>query len=118
MMIVRALSGPQTGETFQLFDGEENAIEFLVGMFLLHGEHWKLDFSQATPEEALEWTIANIVCKAMSAEQNEHPMFFNGRKFSASEEFLDALSSSDVLIQICQDDEDGFGVETAAFPRS
>ena len=116
MIIVKALSGLLAGETCQLFDGEESAIEFLATMFLLHGDDWALDFSQATPEEALDWSLSNIVCKAMLAEQLERPMFFNGRKFSGYEEFLDAISSSDGLVIACRDDEDGFGVETVAFP--
>ncbi len=117
MMNVKALSGPLTGETCQLANGEEEAIEFLVSMFLLHGDQWALDFSQATPEEALDWSLANIVCKAMLAEQLQRPMFFNGRKFSGYEEFLDEISSSDGLVIACQDDEEGFGVKTAAFPQ-
>jgi hypothetical protein len=116
-MIIRALSGPLTGETCQIFSGEESATEFLVEMFLLHGDDWALDFSRATPEEALDWSLSNIVCKAMLAEQLGRPMFFNGRKFSGYEEFVDAISSSDGLVIACQDDEKGFGVEIAAFPR-
>lgn len=116
-MIVRALSGPLAGESCQLFDGEENAIEFLASMFLLHGENWMLDFSRSTIEEASEWSLANIVCKAMLVEQLGRPLFFNGRKFSGSEEFLDAVSSSDGLVIACQDDENGFGVETVEFPH-
>ncbi|MEI7425585.1 MAG: hypothetical protein WCK16_01495 [Candidatus Moraniibacteriota bacterium] len=117
MMIVKALSGPLTRETCQLLDGEESAIEFLANIFLLHSDDWALDFSRATPEEALDWSLANIVCKAMLMEQVDRPMFFNGRKFSGYEEFLDEISSSDGLVIACQDDEEGFGVKTAAFPQ-
>jgi len=116
MMIVKTLSGPLAGEMCQQFGGE-CATEFIVEMFLLHGDDWALDFSQATPEEALDWSLSNIVCKAMLAEQLERPMFFNGRKFFGYEEFLDEISSSDGLVIACQDDEEGFGVKTAAFPR-
>ncbi len=116
LMTVKALSGYLAGETCQLLDGEENAIEFLANVFLLHGDDWALDFSQATPEEALDWSLANIACKAMLAEQLGRPMFFDGREFTDYEKFLDAISSSDRLVMACRDDEKGFGVETVAFP--
>ncbi len=115
-MTIRAISGYLAGETCQLLDGEENAIEFLANTFLLHGDDWALDFSQATPEEALDWSLSNIACKAVLAEQLGRPMFFNDRKFSGYEEFLDAISSSNGLVIACRDDEEGFGVETVAFP--
>ena len=83
----------------------------LLASAVQHGWHWKIDYSDATPQEIFLWLRSDMVCRAVLAKQEGRPVYFEGQEYVDFQEWKDAISSSGQMVAIDRDDETGFWVK-------
>jgi hypothetical protein len=72
--------------------------------------HWEIDYSQATPEETFRWFRADMVCRAILAQKEGRPVYFEGREYADLQKWEDAVADSGQMVTIDRDDKFGYWV--------
>ncbi len=133
MIKITILSGPFRGRsrTFigtnlllsarPLALGEEVKPGELFAGFLAHEDAWEVDYSQATPEEAQIWFLADLAARVNKALLDGRSVRFMDREWSWKPgddllrligEVEDTIADSGFMITLESDDENGLVIGT------
>jgi len=108
MIKVTILSGSYAGRTRAMPDDVDPAA--LLQSFLQHGWDWRVDYSEATPEEEWAWGRQDLVARFLRALKRGLPVTFLGKEYRGIEKaqaLEDAIAGSGRMVTIERDDEDG-----------
>jgi hypothetical protein len=116
---IKILSGPYAD---QERTGEETAQlgidpQKLLAEMGYQNVRWEVDFSQASPQENLEWGRADLVGRIVRALSHERGVWFHGHEFRGfSDEMMvmleETISNSGLQVAVERDDEDGLVIGT------
>ena len=120
MIIIRILSGPHAGKEREVRDNMYEGTEInplqLLRQLVEIGSMWRIDFSQATPAEVLDWGRADMVARIMRALERGRVVEFMGVQYRAQAlddlprlagEIEDAIVYSGHFVVVARDDENG-----------
>lgn len=108
-IVMTLTSGELAGRSRQLFLDQVDPMDMLSSC-VQHGDHWNIDYSSATPEEQFQWLRADLVCRAILAQQEGRPVFFEGQEFADLQAWEDTIADSGQMVTIDRDDETGYWV--------
>ena len=119
MITVIILSGPHKGKSREISSNVEpgNLLGELVGK----DWRWRIDFRQATPDEAFLWGREDLVCRIIAALVHGRAVWFEGVKYrteNRSEALTiagvveDAIVNSGKMVFVESDDETGVKIGT------
>ncbi len=108
MIRITALSGPHKGKTRVPPAGTDP--HNLLHEFLVNGWEWRIDYSQATAEEAFVWGRQDLVVRCVRALGRGLPVRFMDKEYRGVEsvgQLEDDIVASHRMITLESDDEDG-----------
>jgi hypothetical protein len=111
MIRITALTGPHAGKTRSVPEGIDP--QQLLMDFFRHGWEWRIDYTQATEEEAFLWGRQDLVARCIRALHRGLPVRFLDREFrglAQVQEMEDAIADSGRMITLGRDDEEGVEV--------
>lgn len=125
MIVIKILSGPHAGKEREVRDNMYEGTEInplqLLGQLVQIGSVWKIDFSQASPAEVLDWGRADMINRIMRALLRGRVVELMGKEYRAqyrddilrlAGEIEDAIVYSGHHVVVARDDETGVLIET------
>lgn len=120
MIKMTALTGPHAGKTNKV-PADVNPSE-LLNQFASEDWKWKLDFTQASEQELLEWGQANLIARVLASILHGRSVWLQGVEYRVKnpeeaslivDEVEKAIEYSGVMfIKITSDDENGVVIGT------
>lgn len=84
----------------------------VLGTAYRNGLHWEIDYSHANQNDLSQWLPLDIFFRAQLAERERRPMGLDNAVFGLAEQLVSAVASTDKLVKIASDTNDGFFLET------
>lgn len=118
MIKMTLLTGKYAGETRDV--SGVNPIELLRSLWLGSDTEWSIDYSEATPEEVIEWGKHDMSIRCIRALKRGRKVFFMNQVFEGfSEELVGELEDEIVecgfMVKLVSDDENGVVIGTGDF---